>query len=80
MVDWPKAGIGGALAEKNLGVMLGFPKKGSSKHDRALIDRISEAADSKAIIRELFSFSRDKIGVGQMSAIVAGTLDPSQLA
>jgi hypothetical protein len=37
-------------------------------------------SDIRTIARELFRFGRDKIGVDQMSAIVAGTPGLSQLA
>lgn len=75
-----KVSIVGALSETSVDMTLGFSKTGSSQHIRALIDGIPHIADAGAIIRELFGFSRDKIGISQMSVLVVGTPDLRKLA
>ena len=111
-----KAGIDNIVAEKTIGIMLGFLRsEGPSDKVQALIDQIpgAEAAiaaasmggglgrlmgngvmavgarlmalglgmsEIKGVARELFKFSRDKIGADQMGEIIAATPGLSQLA
>ncbi len=89
-----KAGIDSAVAEKTVGIMLGFlGSEGPSDKVQALIDKIPGAetgtrlmslglgiAEIKNVTRELFRFGRDKIGADQMGEIIAGTPALSQFA
>ena len=111
-----RAGIDNVVAEKTIGIMLGFLRsEGPSDKVQALIDKIpgAEAAiaaagtggglgrlmgngvmavgarlmalglgmsDIQGIARELFKFSRDKIGADQMSEIISATPGLSQFA
>jgi hypothetical protein len=111
-----KAGIEDAVAEKTIGIILGFLRnEGPPDKVQALIDKIpgAEAAisasesgnglgrlmggglmavgtrlmglglgisDIQNIVRELFRFGRDKIGVDQMRAIIVGTPGLSHFA
>ena len=68
-----KAGIDNAVAEKTVGIILGFLRnEGPSDKVQALIDQIPGA--------ELFRFGRDKIGADQMGEIIKGTPGLSQFA
>jgi hypothetical protein len=111
-----KTGIDNVVAEKAIGIMLGFLRsEGPSDKVQALIDKIpgAEAAiaatskggglgklmgngimavgarlmglglgmdEIKGIARELFQFSRDKIGAHNMGDIIKGTPGLSQFA
>lgn len=111
-----KAGIDRAVAEKTIGIILGFLRKeGPSDKVQALIDRIPGAESAleasnkssglsglmggglmalgsrlmglglsigeiQSVARELFRFSRDRIGADQMGEIISGTPGLSQFA
>jgi hypothetical protein len=110
-----RAGIDNAVAEKTIGIMLGFLRsEGPSDKVQALIDKIPGAdaaiaaasggglsrlmgtgvmavgarlmalglgmSEIQGIAREIFKFSRDKIGADQMGEIIAATPGLSQFA
>jgi hypothetical protein len=91
-----QAGIDNAVAEKTVGIILGFLRnEGPSDKVQALIDTIpgAEAAigtklmglglgmgEIQNVARELFRFGRDKIGADRMGEIIAGTPGLSQFA
>jgi hypothetical protein len=79
-----KAGIDSAVAEKTIGIVLGFLRnEGPSDKVQALIDQIpgAEAAIAASSSNgELFRFGRDKIGADQMGEIISGTPGLNQFA